>query len=197
MTHTLISLPYAPEALEPVMSSETISFHHGKHHNNYVVTLNKLIEGTEFASASLLEIVLKSDGAIYNNAGQVLNHNLFFEQLAPKAQCEAPSGKILEAINKAFGSFEEFKTQFQQAATSLFGSGWAFLAADKDGNLSIVKEPNAGNPVRKGLNPLLACDVWEHAYYLGYQNRRADYTASLWDIINWKEVERRYLNPLV
>ena len=197
MTHELIQLPYAADALAPVISAETISFHHGKHLNTYVTTLNKLIEGTEFANASLVEIVRKAEGPTFNNAGQVLNHNMYFLQLAPAAQAKAPEGKLLEALNAAFGSLDEFKKQFEAACTTLFGSGWAWLAADKDGKLSIEKEPNAGNPVRKGLNPLLCCDVWEHAYYLSYQNRRADYAHDFWSIINWEEVARRYQNPLI
>ncbi len=192
MKHTLIELPYSAEALAPIISKETIEFHHGKHLNGYVTNLNKLIEGTEFENASLEEIVQKSEGGIFNNAGQVMNHNYYFLQLAPNKGGE-PSGKIAEAIKSKWGSFETFKNEMTQAAATLFGAGWAWLAADKEGNLSIEKEPNAGNPLRKGLKPLLCIDVWEHAYYLSYQNRRPDHAKDLFDIINWDVIEERYI----
>jgi len=191
MTHELIKLPYADNALEPVISAETIQYHHGKHHKAYVDTLNKLIPGTEFENASLEEIVRKAEGKIFNQAGQVMNHNMYFLQFAPNAG-GTPTGKLAEAIDEAFGSFDQFKAAFEEACTGLFGSGWAWLAADDHGKLSIEKEPNAGNPLRKGMKPLLCFDVWEHAYYLGYQNRRADHVKDLWSIISWAEVARRY-----
>ncbi len=158
----------------------------------YKNTLTKrAIEGTEFENASLEDIVRKSEGGIYNNAGQVMNHNYYFLQLAPNKGGE-PTGKIAEAINAKWGSFEAFKTELSQAAATLFGSGWAWLAADEAGNLCIEKEPNAGNPLRKGLKPILCVDVWEHAYYLSYQNRRPDHVGDLFKLINWDVIEERY-----
>ena len=192
---SLITLPYAPEALEPVISRETIEYHHGKHLQTYVDNLNKLVVGTEFESMPLEEIVAKSQGGIFNNAGQILNHNLYFLQFSPvAADNHTPKGAILDAINRDFGSFDAFKAEFEQKGTTLFGSGWVWLAADKEGRLVITQEPNAGNPVTKGLKPLLTMDVWEHAYYIDYRNRRAAHLQSLWQIINWDEINRRYTN---
>jgi len=187
----LVKLPYATDALEPVISKQTIEFHYGKHLQAYVNNLNNLIQGTKFENADLETIVKESDGAVFNNAGQTLNHNLYFLQFSPKGGGQ-PSGKLAEAINAAFGSFENFQKEFEAAGVGLFGSGWVWLAADKDGKLSITKESNAGNPLTKGLKPLLCFDVWEHAYYLDYQNRRADHLKALWKIIDWKVVESRY-----
>ena len=188
---TLMVLPYAPEALEPVISRETIAFHHGKHLAGYVNNLNGLLEGSPLQGLPLEEIVCKGEGGILNNAGQILNHNLYFGQFcAPKAD-NGPVGKLAEAIARDFGSFEAFKEEFQKKGATLFGSGWVWLSADKDGKLVITQEQNAANPVQKGLKPLLTFDVWEHAYYLDYQNRRPDHLAALWQIIDWKEVERR------
>ena len=193
---TLISLPYAPNALEPVISQETIEYHHGKHLQTYVDNLNKLVIGTEFESMPLEQIVAKSQGAIFNNAGQILNHNLYFLQFKPytndKSQMTNDNLPIMKAIVRDFGSFEAFKAEFEQKGTTLFGSGWVWLAADKDGKLVITQEPNAGNPITKGLKPLLTMDVWEHAYYIDYRNRRAAHLQSLWQIINWDEINRRY-----
>ena len=190
---TLITLPYAPNALEPVISQETIEYHHGKHLQTYVDNLNKLVAGTEFESMPLEQIVAKSQGAIFNNAGQILNHNLYFLQFSPvAADNHTPKVAILDAINRDFGSFDAFKAEFEQKGTTLFGSGWVWLAADKDGKLVITQEPNAGNPVTKGLKPLLTMDVWEHAYYIDYRNRRAAHLQALWQIINWDEINRRY-----
>ena len=199
---SLIALPYAPNALEPVISQETIEYHHGKHLQTYVDNLNKLIAGTEFESMPLEEIVAKSQGGIFNNAGQILNHNLYFLQFKPytNEQSEIINHKfeiinelpIMKAIVREFGSFEAFKAEFEQKGTTLFGSGWVWLAANKDGKLVITQEPNAGNPVTKGLKPLLTMDVWEHAYYIDYRNRRAAHLQSLWQIINWDEINRRY-----
>ena len=199
---TLITLPYAPNALEPVISQETIEYHHGKHLQTYVDNLNKLVAGTEFESMPLEQIVAKSQGGIFNNAGQILNHNLYFLQFKPytNEQSEIINHKfeiinelpIMKAIVRDFGSFEAFKAEFEQKGTTLFGSGWVWLAADKDGKLVITQEPNAGNPVTKGLKPLLTMDVWEHAYYIDYRNRRAAHLQSLWQIINWDEINRRY-----
>ena len=191
MKFELIQLPYAPDALAPAISAETLSFHHGKHLAGYVNTLNSLIEGTEFADASLEEIVCKSEGALFNNAGQTLNHNLYFTQFAPNAG-GAPTGKLLAAIEAKWGSFEAVQQEFLTACTTLFGSGWAWLAAKADGELVITKEPNGSNPVVHGLRPLMGIDVWEHAYYLSYQNRRADHIKDVWGIIDWSVVASRY-----
>ena len=186
------TLPYAANALEPVISEQTVNFHYGKHLQNYVNTTNSLIEGTELADKSLEEVVKTAPlGSTYNNAGQVLNHSLYFLQFMAPAADNAPAGKVADAINAAFGSFEEFKKQFGQAAATLFGSGWAWLSQDKDGKLVITKEANGGNPLRSGLNPIMGIDVWEHAYYLDYQNRRVDHVAAVWSIIDWKVVESR------
>ena len=190
---TLIQLPYAQDALQPVISEQTLSFHYGKHLQTYVDNLNKLIAGTEFEQMTLEEIVCKSQGGIFNNAGQILNHNLYFTQFSPvSANNHAPQGVLLDTIVRDFGSFDNFKTEFEQKGTTLFGSGWVWLSADKDGKLVITQEANAQNPLTKGLKPLLTMDVWEHAYYLDYQNRRAAHLQALWDIINWEEIERRY-----
>ena len=191
MKFELIQLPYATESLEPVISKQTIDYHHGKHLQTYVNNLNNLIQGTKFENADLETIVKESEGAIFNNAGQILNHNLYFTQFSPTGGGK-PSGRLAEAIDAAWGSFENFQKEFEAAGVGLFGSGWVWLAADKDGNLSIIKEVNAGNPLTKGLNPLLTFDVWEHAYYLDFQNRRADQLKSLWTIVDWKVVESRY-----
>lgn len=188
----LKALPYANDALEPVISKETMGFHHGKHLAGYVNNLNGLLEGSPLAGLPLEEIVLKAEGGMLNNAGQILNHNLYFGQFcAPKAD-NAPTGKLADAIARDYGSFEAFKEEFQKKGATLFGSGWVWLSADKDGKLVITQEPNAANPIQKGLRPLLTFDVWEHAYYLDYQNRRPDHLAALWQIIDWKVVEGRF-----
>ena len=207
-------LPYANDALEPVISEETIGFHYGKHLQNYVNALASLVKGTEYEGMSVEDIVCKApDGPIFNNAGQVLNHTLYFTQLRPLGKelklsildaiklevdwhnsakdTNKPNGRVAKAIDDSFGSFDEFKTQFGQAAATLFGSGWAWLSQTSDGKLVITKEANAENPLRRGNNPLLCIDVWEHAYYLDYQNRRADYINDFWSLINWEEVEAR------
>lgn len=193
---SLITLPYAPNALEPIISQETIEYHYGKHLQTYVDNLNKLVAGTEFEAMPLEEIVAKSQGAIFNNAGQILNHNLYFLQFKPVTHNSSPVTPnqlpIFKAIARDFGSFEAFQAEFEQKGTTLFGSGWVWLSADKDGKLVITQEPNAGNPVTKGLKPLLTMDVWEHAYYIDYHNRRAAHLHSLWQIINWDEINRRY-----
>lgn len=188
----LMSLPYAPEALEPVISKKTLEFHHGKHLAGYVNNLNVLLKESPLAGLSLEEIVCKADGGILNNAGQILNHNLYFGQFcAPKAD-NMPVGELAAAIVRDFGSFEAFKDEFQKKGATLFGSGWVWLAADKAGKLIITQENNAANPIQKGLKPLLTFDVWEHAYYLDYQNRRPDHLAALWQIIDWEVVGNRY-----
>ncbi|MBE6248553.1 MAG: superoxide dismutase [Prevotella sp.] len=187
----LMALPYAQDALEPVISKETIAFHHGKHLAGYVNNLNGLLEESPLAGLPLEEIVLKAEGGMLNNAGQILNHNLYFGQFAAPKADNKPVGNLAEAINRDFGSFEAFKEEFQKKGATLFGSGWVWLSADKNGKLVITQEPNAANPIQKGLKPLLTFDVWEHAYYLDYQNRRPDHLAALWQIINWEVVESR------
>ncbi len=188
---TLIDLPYAPNALEPVISAQTLSFHHGKHLQAYVDNLNKLLHGSGLENIALKDIVKKSNGAIFNNAGQILNHNLYFTQFAPVPATE-PTGKLAAQISKQWGSVDAFKAEFEAKGVGLFGSGWVWLSAEADGTLIISQEPNAGNPITKGLTPLLTFDVWEHAYYLDYQNRRAGHLSALWGIVNWTEIERRY-----
>lgn len=190
MLFTLPALPYTAEALAPTMSQETLNFHHGKHHLAYVNNLNNLVKGTRYETMDLEAIVRESDGAIFNNAAQVWNHTFFFEQFKTTG-CEA-KGDVRTAIEKKWGSFDAFKTEFNNAGATLFGSGWVWLVKDANGNLEIVKESNAGNPLTKGLKPLLTFDVWEHAYYLDYQNRRADYLNALWNIIDWKVIESRW-----
>ena len=192
MSITMPTLPYANNALEPVISEQTIDFHYGKHLQNYVNTLNTLIQGTEFEGKSVEDIVKAApDGPIFNNAGQTLNHIIYFLQFKSPGKGNEPTGKIAEALVRDFGSVENFKKEFAQAGATLFGSGWAWLSQDKNGKLVITKEPNAGNPLRHGNNPILGIDVWEHAYYLDYQNRRVDHLAALWDIIDWNVVESR------
>jgi len=187
----LMSLPYVPDALEPVISKETIGFHYGKHLAGYVNNLNALLDGSPLAGLPLEEIVLKAEGGMLNNAGQILNHNMYFGQFSRDSK-SAPSGKLAEAIERDFGSFEAFKEEFVKKGATLFGSGWVWLSADKDGKLVITQETNAANPIQKGLKPLLTFDVWEHAYYLDYQNRRADHLAALWQIIDWEVIEKLY-----
>ena len=188
----LMALPYAIDALEPVISKQTLEFHHGKHLAGYVNNLNGLLEGSPLAGLPLEEIVCKSSGGILNNAGQILNHELYFGQFCAPKDGNAPTGKLAEAIVRDFGSFEAFKEAFQKAGATLFGSGWVWLSADQDGKLVITQETNAANPVQKGLQPLLTFDVWEHAYYLDYQNRRPDHLAALWGIIDWETIGKRY-----
>ena len=188
----LMALPYAMDALEPVISKQTLEFHHGKHLAGYVNNLNELLEGSPLVGLPLEDMVCKAEGGVLNNAGQILNHNLYFGQFcAPKAD-NVPMGKLAEAIVRDFGSFEAFKDAFQKGGATLFGSGWVWLSADKDGKLVITQEENAANPVQKGLKPLLTFDVWEHAYYLDYQNRRPDHLAALWQIVDWEVVEKRF-----
>ena len=191
-TIPLIQLPYAPDALAPVISAETIGFHHGKHLQTYVNNLNALLPGSGFEDATLEEIVKKSEGGIFNNVGQILNHNLYFTQFAAPKENNVPTGRIAEAIQAQFGLFEAFKEEFEKKGATLFGSGWVWLSADVEGKLVITQEPNAGNPLTKGLKPLLTFDVWEHAYYLDYQNRRPAHLAALWQIVNWEEVNNRF-----
>lgn len=192
MTYEMPKLPYEKNGLEPVISRATIDYHYGKHLQTYVNNLNMLVPGTGFEGKSVEEIVASApDGPIFNNAGQVLNHTLYFLQFSPAPSEKVPTGKLAEAIERDFGSFDRFKKEFATASTSLFGSGWAWLSVDKDGKLHITKEANGSNPWRAGLKPLLGFDVWEHAYYLDYRNRRADHIDRLWEIIDWKVVESR------
>lgn len=191
MKFELIQLPYAPDALEPTIGKETIEFHHGKHLQTYVNNLNKLIQGTPFENKTLKEIVAQADGALFNNAGQTLNHNMYFTQFSPYGGGR-PTGALAEAINKGWGSFENFQKEFVKAGTELFGSGWVWLSKDKHGELVITKEINGSNPLVHGLSPLLGFDVWEHAYYLDYQNRRPDHLNALWKIVDWDIVSQRF-----
>ena len=194
MPFSLQPLPYASDALKPVISAETLALHHGKHHLAYVNNLNAAITDTPFEAMPLEEIVLKAEGGMLNNAGQILNHNLYFAQFrAPKQGENIPSNDLLRAFEQAFGSFEAFQKEFIQKGTTLFGSGWVWLSADKEGKLVITQEPNAANPIQKGLHPLLTFDVWEHAYYVDYQNRRADHLAALWQIIDWDVIASRFV----
>ena len=192
----LIDLPYPIDALEPVISARTLSFHHGKHLQAYVDNLNKLIPGTEFESMTLEEIVAKSTGAIFNNAGQILNHNLYFTQFRPVSVIPNPEGMkespLIRQIESQWGTLDAFKKEFVAKGVGLFGSGWVWLQADAAGALSIGQYPGADNPVAHGLRPLLTFDVWEHAYYLDYQNRRAAHLEALWGIVDWTVVESRY-----
>ena len=190
---TLIQLPYAPTALEPVISAQTLSFHHGKHLQGYVNNLNAALPGSEFEWLSLEEIVRRADGAVFNNAGQILNHNLYFTQFQAPVAGNATTGKLAAQIEKQWGSLEAFQAEFVAKGAGLFGSGWVWLSAQADGTLVISQEPGAHNPVEKGLRPLLTFDIWEHAYYLDYQNRRPDHLKALWRIVNWAEIERRYV----
>ena len=191
---TLIELPYLPDALEPVISRDTIAFHHGKHLQAYVDNLNKLLPGSEYEGMALEEIIRKAPaGAVFNNAGQILNHEMYFMQFKPASEAvQGPEGALAAQIEKQWGSVEAFKSEFEAKGVGLFGSGWVWLSADKDGNLVITQEANAANPVQKGLKPLLTFDVWEHAYYLDYQNRRAAHLAALWQIVDWSVIASRY-----
>lgn len=189
----LTELPYSADALTPVVSASTISFHHGKHLQTYVANLNAAIAGTKYEGLSLEDIVRTSEGGIFNNAGQILNHNFYFLGLQPPVPDNHPIGKLADAIVSQFGSFNAFKQEFIQKGTSLFGSGWVWLSCDNDGSLVITQEQNAQNPVQRGLNPLLTFDVWEHAYYLDYQNRRADHLTAMWQLVNWNEIDSRFI----
>lgn len=193
MKHEMPQLPYAPDGLTPVIGADTLSYHYGKHLQAYINNLNTLTAGTEYEQQTVEEIVASAPaGAIFNNAGQVLNHTLYFLQFAPAPQRNRPEGPLAEAIVRDFGSFENLQQEMSNQAATLFGSGWAWLYAGADGNLGLGKYPNAECPLRENKTPLLCIDVWEHAYYLDYQNRRADYIKALWNIIDWETIEKRY-----
>lgn len=188
---TVHELPYAYDALAPQLSEETLRYHHDKHYAGYVAKLNELILDTPYEGQPLEDIILAADGAVYNNAAQAWNHAFYFEQLSPDPQ-RVPTGALADAVVRTFGSVDALRERMNREAVGLFGSGWVWLAADRQGGLVIVSGPNAGNPLRQGLVPLLCIDVWEHAYYIDYRNRRADAVAALWDRIDWKTVGERY-----
>ena len=192
--HQLIALPYATNALEPVISERTVKLHHGKHLAGYVSKLNQLLVENKIMERDLVKLVKFASGSVFDNAGQLLNHNLYFTQFKPAnmKQIEEPKGALAEAIKRSFGSFEKFRERFEKAGASIFGSGWLWLAANEHGSLYIDKEPNGGNPVTIGLIHILGIDVWEHAYYLDYENRRAEHLKQIWHIIDWEVVGRRY-----
>jgi len=191
MAHTLPELPYAMTALEPHISSETLEYHYGKHHQTYVTNLNNLIKGTAFESKSLEETILSSSGGMFNNAAQIWNHSFYWNCLSPDGGGE-PTGELLNAINTAFGSFEEFKQQFNQTAVTTFGSGWGWLVKNSDGSLELVSTSNAGTPMTAGQTALLTCDVWEHAYYVDYRNARPKYVEAFWNLVNWNFVAQNF-----
>ena len=191
MKHELPALPYAQNALEPVISAETLDYHYGKHHNAYVTNLNNLIPGTEFENMSLEEIIMKSSGGVFNNAAQVWNHTFYWNCLSPNGG-GAPTGDLAAAIDAAFGSFDEFKAEFTKAATTNFGSGWTWLVKKADGSVAIVSTSNAATPLTDGVTPLLTVDVWEHAYYVDYRNARPKYLDEIWKIFNWDFVAEQF-----
>lgn len=183
-------LPYEEHSLEPYISAQTVKVHYGKHHKTYLDNLNNLVQGTAFENASLEEIIIKSDGSIFNNGAQVWNHTFYWHCLKPGGS-EIPE-EVMQVIIRDFGTFEQFKEEFSRAAATLFGSGWTWLVFNSEKKLQIVQESNAGNPLRRGLKPLLTCDVWEHAYYLDKQNRRMDYIIDFWKIVNWDFVRSNF-----
>jgi Fe-Mn family superoxide dismutase len=191
MEFKLPQLPFGLDELSPMISRKTLEFHHGKHHQAYVNNLNNLIKGTKFENSDLETIVKESDGGIFNNGAQVWNHTFYFEAFAKNPK-EEPTGELAKSIERDFGSFDSFKDTFSKTAATLFGSGWAWLVKDAYGNLEIIQESNAGTPLRNGYKPLLTCDVWEHAYYLDYQNRRPDYIEAFWNLVDWTVVENRF-----
>ncbi|MEO8400663.1 MAG: Fe-Mn family superoxide dismutase [Gammaproteobacteria bacterium] len=190
MTHTLPKLPFAMDALQPFISKETLEYHYGKHHQAYVTNLNNLVKDTEFADASLETIIMKSSGGIFNNAAQDWNHSFYWNCLTPNST--EPTGKLADAIQKKFGSFEEFKKLFSQTAISTFGSGWGWLVKDAQGELEIISTSNAGTPMQQNKKALLTCDVWEHAYYIDYRNARPTYVENFWKIVNWDFVTENF-----
>lgn len=186
-------LPYGMDALEPVISQETVEYHYGKHEQAYIDNLNKLTEGTKYAEMPLEQVICESEGGLFNNASQSWNHIFYFFQFNPGGQ-KLPTGRLLDKINETYGSFENFKKEVEEVGTTLFGSGWVWVTTDTNGNLAISKGSNAENPLTKGLKPILVIDVWEHAYYLDYQNRRAEYLHRIWDLIDWNLIDIRYIN---
>lgn len=184
-------LPYSPDALAPVISQETVEYHYGKHEKAYIDNVNRLVEGTAYDGLALEEIVRTSDGPLFNNASQAWNHLFYFFQFNPEGK-RAPEGVLAAKIEETFGSFDSFKEKFEQAGAAVFGSGWVWLSEDESGNLFLTSTGNAGNPMTDGLKPILTVDVWEHAYYLDYQNMRATYLHNIWDIIDWNVIETRY-----
>jgi Fe-Mn family superoxide dismutase len=184
MAFELPELPYKKNALEPYISQETLEYHYGKHHNTYVKNLNKLVEGTNYEQQSLEEIMQQASGGIFNNAAQTWNHTFYWHCMKPNGGGQ-PQGDLADAIVKYFGSFEKFKEQFSNTAIKRFGSGWAWLVKDKNGDLAIEDTLNAGNPLTEGKTPLLTCDVWEHAYYIDYRNARPEYVDKFWNLVNW------------
>ena len=191
MAFNLPPLPYEMNALEPHISAETLEFHYGKHHQTYVNNLNGLVEGTENANRTLDEIIMNSQGGLFNNAAQVWNHTFYWNCMGPNGGGD-PTGSVADAINKAFGSFADFKDQFSKSAATNFGSGWTWLVKNSNGDVEIQNTSNAGCPMTSSAKAILTIDVWEHAYYLNYQNRRPDYIAAFWNVVNWDEVARRY-----
>ncbi|MDP3009894.1 MAG: Fe-Mn family superoxide dismutase [Methylococcales bacterium] len=191
MAFELPALPYANDALAPYISAETIEFHYGKHHQTYVTNLNNLVPGTEFESASLEDIILKSSGGIFNNAAQIWNHTFYWNSLTPKGAGQ-PTGALADAINETFGSFEKFKEEFTKCAVTTFGSGWTWLVKNADGSLALVSTSNAGCPLTAGQTPLLTCDVWEHAYYIDFRNLRPKYLEAFWVLANWDFAASNY-----
>ncbi|MBN1387671.1 MAG: superoxide dismutase [Bacteroidales bacterium] len=191
MNHKLPKLPFERDALKPYISEETIDYHYGKHHQAYVDKLNSLLPGSQFEEAGLVTIIKNADGAIFNNAAQVWNHTFYFESFSKDGRRE-PAGELAEAMIASYGSFENFKMKFGEEAAGLFGSGWAWLVKNNNGSLSIVQKSNAENPLRDGFKPILTCDVWEHAYYIDYRNKRPDYIKSFWEIVDWDIIASRY-----
>lgn len=189
MKHLLPKLPYAQDALAPAMSADTLNYHYGKHLQTYLDNVNRMIEGTPFADIKLKDMITKAQGALYNNAAQAFNHIIFFKQLTPTPTTISPL--LTQALVARFGSVDAFKSEFSNAAAALFGSGWVWLALDANNVLQIVPEPNAGNPITRNMRPLMCIDVWEHAYYLDYQNRRGDYIKNFWNLVNWDYIEKR------
>ena len=192
MTFTIPVLNFSQTALEPYISKETLEYHYGKHHQAYINNLNKLIAETEFAAMPLLEIIKKSQGAIFNNAAQHWNHSFYWQCLRPKQDFNEPGKELLAAIDKQFGSLTKFKETFTASASSLFGSGWTWLVKTTNGELEIINTQNAANPITTHKIPLLICDVWEHAYYIDYRNARAKYLENFWHIVNWEFVSQNY-----
>ncbi len=191
MIHELPVLPYAKNALAPHISEETVEYHYGKHHQTYVTNLNNLIPNTEFENMTLEEIIMKSSGGVFNNAAQVWNHTFYWHCLAPHAGGE-PSGALADAIIKRFGSFATFKDEFTKCAVTTFGSGWAWLAKNSEGELELISTSNAATPMTQGKKALLTCDVWEHAYYIDYRNARPKYVEAFWNLVNWEFVAQQY-----